>query len=251
MDPPGFVHSEAGSKRHPINISMTVDFRILQDMVDSQQLAHLCDEMDQCLQDRGTNVDEGRTHNSDRFKILNELETYPHTRSLVELIKHQAIPNTEPVTMVAFVRQHHSNMIHTDNNPNQGRGRTVLLPLRNIVEGVDRTVVFDHSTFVPPTQERISALAAQQRILEAQSQLPAMADHVSRYQLEHCGQVVNHLRVAGVFEYRLGDAVAFDAHALHASSDWNRHSPERTHKDYLLIHTTHRDGLTYRQSTLG
>ena len=229
---------------------MTVDFRILQDMVDYQQLAHICDEMDQCLQDNHVNIDEGRTHNSDRFKILNKLETYPHTRSLVELIKHQAIPSTERVTMVAFVRQHHSNMIHTDNNPNQGTGHTVILPLRHVSPGTDRTVVFDHSTFVPPTQERISARSAQQRILEAQRQLPAMADHVSRYQLEHCGDVVNHLRVAGVFEYRLGDAVCFDAHALHASSDWKLHTPQRTHKDYLLLHTTHRDGLLYPESVV-
>lgn len=251
MDPPGFVHSEAGSKRHPINISMTVDFRILENMVDSQQLAHICDEMDQCLQQQV--VDTGRAGHvgyADRYKILDQLHLHPHTQAVVSEINSRAVPDDEVMTLCAYVRQFKSNNLHTDNNPNQGRGRTVLLPLRNIVEGVDRTVVFDHSTITDPDHERVDAHEAKRRILAAAKNGPWLADHVSRYQLEHCGPVVNHLRMAGVFEYRLGDAVSFDAHALHASSDWNRHAPQRTHKDYLLLHTTHRDGWNYRQSNI-
>ena len=227
---------------------MTVFFQVVKDIVNRSQLDRVCEEMDLRMQQ--AEVDPGRNPVgfASRYKILHQLGQHPHTQAMVTDLVDRCIPEDERPTLIAFVRQHQSNFLHTDNNPNQGRGRTVLLPLRNIVEGVDRTVVFDHSTITDPRSDILDASEAKTRILAEARQRPPVADHMVRYQMEHCGPVVDHLRMAGVFEYRLGDAVSFDAHALHASSDWNRHSPERTHKDYLLMHTTHRDGLNYPES---
>ena len=243
-DPPGFVHSGAGSKSRPINISMTVDFRVLHDVVSTAELEQICAEMDQCLE-RETLPDMGRTAMARRYRINAQQHLYPITQQFAMRVMED-LPD-EMLTFMAFVEQHRSNSLHTDNHPNQGRGHSILLPLRHVTPGVDRTVVFDHSTITDLRQEQIDAYQAQQRIIHSARKWPHRGDHQRRYQLEHCDSVVDHMTVAGVFEYRLGDAVCFDAHAIHAGSDWQRHSPERQHKDYLLIHTTIKQGPFARQ----
>jgi hypothetical protein len=235
---------------------MTVDFRVLKNSATPAVIEQMCLEMDRRMS--MGEPDTGRTADSHRWKIGNignadnSKEKYPVLTNWIQSIIQQEKLHLPPwngrITLMAYVRQVRSNRLHTDHNPNQGRGHTIILPLRHIEPGVDRTVVFDYSTWVDPKVELIQSHNARIRILDAHETAPIIDDHQKRYQLEHLSPVVNRLRIAGVFEYNLGDAVCFDAHALHASSDWQKHSPNRSYKDYLLVHTTDSRGWNFQES---
>jgi hypothetical protein len=236
---------------------MTVDFRVLKNSATPAVIEQMCLEMDRRMS--MGEPDLGRAGDAHRWKIGNigdadnPKEKYPVLTSWIHSTIQQEKLHLPPwncrITFMAYVRQVRSNRLHTDHNPNQGRGHTILLPLRNIEPGVDRTVVFDHSTYVCPTVEKISSVDAQNRIIfDAHKNGPVIGNYIKQYQLEHLQPAINHLRVAGVFEYNLGDAVCFDGHALHASSNWQKHSPDRLHKDYVLIHTTDSKGRNFHKS---
>lgn len=235
---------------------MTVEFRVLKNSATPAIIEQMCLEMDRRMSMGEPN--NGRSGDALRWKIgdLNDPDNskdhYPALMGWFDSIMKQKelYPSLckGRANLMAYVRQIRPNKLHTDHKPNQGYGHTIILPLRNIEPGVDRTVVFDHSTYVCPTVEKISAVNAQNRILDAHRNGPAVGNHIKQYQLEHLPPLINRLRVAGVFEYRLGDAVYFDGHALHASSNWKKYSPDRLHKDYVLIHTTDPNGLSFNES---
>jgi len=215
-------------------------FSIIKDIVSSTALKQMCDEMDMALKevpiDGGRIFPRGRRPGTDRYKIKDNPKykfVNSWARSMIDLFLD---PTQYQIGFLSYVRQKESNNIHTDANPSQGSTYTFLLPLRNIRE-TDCTVVFDHNV---KTNEHISALDSRIRAQQHYQPLPMKDNHIEKYKLHHLSPWINNMTVLGVFPYRLGDAVMFNAHLLHCSNDWKSLEEKRSHKDYVLLHASDR-----------
>ena len=234
-----------------------IKFQVLTDCVSTAQLERMCVEMDQAQST--LTPDLGRTAHTlrslYRYKINNLTKfTKAHhgwwrstAHKWARNIVNQYTPDNS-IAMLAFVRQEVPTGIHMDHSVNMGPGHTFILPLRDIAPN-DSTIVYDvdgRGTSAS-NQSNIEAIK-----LSTVDQPVIHDDRVSAADVAHCGEWPTKLPVLGRFYYRLGDAVCFAGHLLHCSNNWvgtdkplPRH-PEshelinkdnRTHRDYLIIHT--------------
>jgi len=209
-----------------LNTDIMTPFLILHHTVTLTQIDGLCGEMDRAMM---MHPEPGRRPGTDRYTVRGHESDYPH---LNQWLASLPLPQDQLITFTAFVRQTASSGLHTDHNPRQGRGYSVLLPLRSIRD-TDATVVFAESA---DHQHRFSLLNNPH------------TPHRATLNLGHCPSWCDRLTLLGIYHYRLGSAVLFDAHRLHCSTDWRTTTPGRLHKDYVLVHTTQRDSLTYRET---
>ena len=218
------------------------DFQILNTAIDQTTLNLLCDEMDTVV--KTAPIHPGRFNDTLRYKV--------HKESSPELLCHKWIASTlsqfkffndQTVSLTAYVRQLSSNGLHSDHNPREGEGYTLLLPLRDI-EKDDCTVVFNHST----ASKEIINLKQSIFIIRNEIRNNPSHNHIDRYKLYHVHKWVDQMDLLGVFPYRLGDAVLFKGHLLHCSNDWKKINPDRTHKDYLLVHTRSVNSLAHDET---
>lgn len=219
------------------------NFQILKSSIDQKTLDEMCNEMDTVI--KTVSIHPGRRDSDiQRYKV--------HKNSSPDLVCHKWIASTlsqfkffddQITSLTAYVRQVSSNGLHTDHNPCEGEGFTLLLPLRDI-EKDDCTVVFNHST----ASKAIINLKQSMFIIRNQIKNNPSRNHIDRYKLYHLPKWADQLDLLDVFPYRLGDAVLFKGHLLHCSNDWKKINPNRKHKDYLLVHTRPVNSLAYEET---
>jgi len=218
-----------------------MDFRVLHHSADPATLQNMADEMDRAMTQ--TQPDLGRQQTSatlSRYRIHTQSLLYPTAHSWAH-----SVLNTLPaatMSFMAYVRQTRPTGVHIDHSLNMGPGHTVILPLRHCAD-VDSTIVFAvdgrGSDSTQSWQERSVELSR-----EWMPQPLVQDDSVPHQDLAHCAPWVRHLPILGRFHYRLGDAVLFHGHLLHCSNCWSSNT-QRSHRDYLLIHTKTADSLNY------
>ena len=221
------------------------DFQVIKDAVDTDTITALCSEMDRVLSDHAP--EQGRTTEAMRYRVEKyRTPDYPLVNDVVEPLVHRYLdPDQYRAGFVAYVRQVASNGLHADANPAQGEVYTLLLPIRH-VDTTDTTVVFDHDT---SSTKRMGHNEALLRAEMSYRDHPAQHRHKERLHLTHLRDWIDRMPLKGVFPYRLGDAVLFNAKLLHCSNDWKALNPQRQHKDYILAHVQHRDSETFQSTT--
>lgn len=224
------------------------DFQTLCSIVDNKTISLLCDEMDTVLKEQLPQL--GRKPGTDRYLVKKNITPqYTLVNNWAELILNNYFDPTQyNVGFLSYVRQKESNGLHMDANPNQDSSYTVLLPLRDI-SATDCTVVFDYSA----QQDDSKKVSYQQALLQAEQECrknrnKEYDNYAVKYNLTHVPDWVNKLPLAGVFHYRLGDAVLFNGHLLHCSNDWKKINPERPHKDYVLMHILKASSKTFQET---
>lgn len=225
------------------------DFQTLRSIVDNKTISLLCDEMDTVLKEQSPQ--QGRRPGTDRYLVKKNITPqYTSVNNWAESILNNHFNSTGYcIGFLSYVRQKESNALHVDANPNQSLRYTVLLPLRDI-SATDCTVVFDYSTQQDDSTKKVSS---QQALLQAEqecrrNQNKEHDNYAVKYNLTHVPDWVNKLPLAGVFRYRLGDAVLFNGHLLHCSNDWKKIDPERSHKDYVLMHISEASSKTFQET---
>lgn len=218
---------------------------MIKDAVDTATIDLLCSEMDRVLEEHTS--EQGRSTEAMRYRVVrHKTPHYPLINDAIEPLVHRYLdPDLYHAGFVAYVRQVDSNGLHADANPTQGEVYTLLLPLRH-VDTTDTTVVFDHDT------SSTKQMGHNEALLRAEM---SYRDHTEHYQhrerlhLTHLKGWIDRMPLKGVFPYRLGDAVLFNAKLLHCSNDWKALNPHRSHKDYVLVHVQHRDSKTHQETT--
>jgi len=225
-----------------------IKFQVLTDCVSTVQLERMCVEMDQAQSILTPDI--GRTTYTKRslyrYKIHNLTKLTMALRWAQNIVNQYTPGNS--IAMLAFVRQELPAGIHMDHSVNMGPGHSFILPLRDIATN-DSTIVYDvdgRGTFAS-NQSNIEAIK-----LSTVDRPAIHDDRVSAADVAHCGEWPTKLPVLGRFYYRLGDAVCFAGHLLHCSNNWvgiDKSLPShpeshelinkdnRTHRDYLIIHT--------------
>lgn len=218
-------------------------FQTLKNVITPNTLQIMCSEMDRAMVSIAPDL--GRSPQSPevyRYKIRGQTNTYPVGRGWAQQIL-DSHTDGETVSMVAYVRQIRPTALHIDHSPNMGPGHTIILPLRDCVDS-DSTIVFA----VNARSDRTD-LTARDRLQELaqhwQKQPPMHHDQITPQDIAHCASWARNLPLLGRFYYRLGDAVLFHGHLLHCSNNW-AHLSDRTHRDYLLIHSNTPGSPDYR-----
>lgn len=224
------------------------NFQVLKSVVDSHTLSQMCAEMDTVMARCAPHTARGP--GATRYCVggassdTTARALAPTLNRLIESLLYRHLDSADfHNSFTAYVRQTASSGLHLDANPGQGPSYTLLVPLRH-VDSTDYTIVFDHSAQSPHTNYHTAMLEAERR---ARS-MSVRDDIVDQQRLHHMPKWVNRLPITGIFRYRLGDAVLFNAHLLHGSNDWKGLNPHRQHKDYVLVHALHNSSKTYDET---
>lgn len=176
---------------------------------------------------------------------LRLLETDPEWE-IVMRIARQNFSNIEMV-WAAYQMQHFAHNIHIDDY-----GKDQPLPTYTIVVSVVTEPKFKTIVWKESGENNLSLQQTLRDFWLAIDTQPTRITNISEIEdLEHTPSrldvwFVDYLHIDGIYVYKKGDAVLFNARQYHCTSNWTKH-PEFTSREFLQIHVVSTDPIDLTQ----